>query len=98
MGYNYYLSGIMPFMKFLKSLFSIKLKVSEVSSLKNLVISKEFKDSSCRCVQQELDISELQWMNVSAYQSTKKILKIKSKEIKGMILRSKDQVDLFENY
>jgi len=88
----------MPFMKFIKSLFSIKLKVSEVSSLKNLVISKEFKDSSCRCVQQELDISELQWMNVSAYQSTKKILKIKSKEIKGMILRSKDQVDLFENY
>jgi len=85
-------------MKFIKSLFSIKLKVSEVSSLKNLVISKEFKDSSCRCVQQELDISELQWMNVSAYQSTKKILKIKSKEIKGMILRSKDQVDLFENY
>ena len=85
-------------MKFIKSLFSIKLKVSEVSSLKNLVISKEFKDPSCRCVQQELDISELQWMNVSAYQSTKKILKIKSKEIKGMILRSKDQVDLFENY
>ena len=85
-------------MKFLKLLFSIKPKASEISRLKDLVTSKEFKDSSCRCVQQELDISELQWMNVSAYQSTKKILKIKSKEIKRMILRSKDQVDLFENY
>jgi len=85
-------------MKFLKLLFSIKPKASEISRLKDLVTSKEFKDSSCRCVQQELDVSEIQWMDTNAYQSTKKILKIKSKEIKRMILRSKDQVDLFENY
>ena len=85
-------------MKFLKLLFSIKPKASEISRLKDLVTSKEFKDSSCRCVQQELDVSEIQWMDASAYQNTKKILKIKSKEIKRMILRSKDQVDLFENY
>ena len=85
-------------MKFLKLLFSIKPKASEISRLKDLVTSKEFKDSSCRCVQQELDISEMQWMDARTYQNTKKILKIKSKEIKRMILRSKDQVDLFENY
>jgi len=85
-------------MKLLRSLFSIKPKASEISRLKGLVTSKEFKDSSCRCVQQELDISEMQWMDARTYQNTKKILKIKSKEIKRMILRSKDQVDLFENY
>ena len=85
-------------MKFIKSLFSIKPKASEISGLKGLVTSKEFKDSSCKCVQQELDVSEIQWMDTSAYQNTRKILKVKSKEIKRMILRSKDQVDLFENY
>ena len=36
-------------------------------------------------------------MDTNAYQNTKKMLRVQSKEIKRMILRSKDQVDLFEN-
>ena len=82
-------------MKFIKSLFSIKPKASEISGLKGLDTSKEFKDSSCRCVQQELDISEIQWMDTSAYQNAKRILRKKSVETINARIDARKQKDLF---
>jgi len=36
-----------------------------------LNFSKDFANQDCRCVQQELDLSELTWMDTSAYRNSK---------------------------
>jgi len=38
-------------------------------------IAKEFIDSRCECKQQELDLSELTWMDLSNYKNSKEKIK-----------------------
>jgi hypothetical protein len=58
--------------------------------------SKDFVNQECLCVQQELDLSELIWMDVSAYNHSKKMLKKQSEIIMSQFLTSDRQRDLFE--
>ena len=57
--------------------------------------ANDFKNSSCKCIQQELTMS-IKWIDRSNYIKAKKLIKSKSKEINKLILRSKSQIDLFE--
>jgi hypothetical protein len=52
----------------------------------------EFVNSECKCVQQELDLSELNWMDTSAYVRSKEMLKYSS----TTRLAFNKQRDLFE--
>ncbi|WPE18722.1 hypothetical protein [Candidatus Thioglobus autotrophicus] len=58
--------------------------------------SKDFANQDCRCVQQELDLSELIWMDTSAYQHSKKMLKKNSSIAIKTYLGFNPQRDLFE--
>ena len=60
-----------------------------------LDFSKDFADQDCRCVQQELDLSELTWMDASSYKQTKETLKTGSINSLKARLASNDQHDLF---
>ena len=57
--------------------------------------SKDFKESHCRCVQQELVMSTT-WIDVSNFKNAKKMLKTKSIEMLKAIRKSQSQRDLFE--
>ena len=61
-----------------------------------LNFSKDFVDQNCRCVQQDLDLSELIWMDTSAHHNVKEKLKEKSEMIKSEYLISNRQRDLFK--
>ena len=58
--------------------------------------SKDFADQDCRCVQQELDLSELIWMDASAYAHSRKMLKKQSEIVMSQYLTSDRQKDLFK--
>jgi len=58
--------------------------------------SKEFTNTDCRCVQQELDLSELIWMDTSTYIRSKQELRRSSIIAIRMRLASNKQSDLFE--
>ena len=58
--------------------------------------SKEFTNQECRCVQQDLDLSELIWMDTSAYTHSKQILKEQSEVSVSEYLTSDRQKDLFK--
>jgi hypothetical protein len=58
-------------------------------------VVNDFKNSSCKCIQQELTMST-KWIDRSNYIKVKELLKSKSKEMNKIILRSKSQIDLFE--
>jgi hypothetical protein len=79
-------------MGFFTSLLTFKRKATQVSS------STEFNNSACKCVQQELDISETTWVDTTPYENAKKALKAKSRETMNISLKSKDQRDLFESF
>ena len=79
-------------MRFFTLLLPFKRKAAQVSS------STEFNNSACKCVQQELDISETTWVDTTPYENAKKALKIKSRETINISLKSKDQRDLFESF
>ena len=77
----------------------LKLFKTKQPSLKpglELNFSKEFANQDCRCVQQELDLSELIWMDASAYSNTKQVLKKKSRILIDQYLTSDRQKDLFD--
>jgi hypothetical protein len=76
-------------MEFLTSLLPFKRKAAQVSS------STEFNNSACKCVQQELDISETTWVDTTPYENAKKVLKIKSRELMVGQYKSNNQRDLF---
>ena len=76
-------------MGFFTSLLSFKRKAGQVSS------STEFNNSACKCVQQELDISETTWIDTTPYENTKKALKVKSRELMVEQYKSDNQRDLF---
>ncbi len=76
-----------PMMK----LFNYKLQLTKTSTNIN-----DFKNSACRCVQQELDLSELTWMDTSSYNKSKERLRRSIKEVRKIIALSKPQIDLFE--
>ena len=78
-------------MKLFKSLFTPKTNKPVHCSM----ISKEFSNSDCKCVQQELDISETKWMDTSAYKNVKEILKKQSVKATNAQIASKKQKDLF---
>jgi len=61
----------------------------------NSAFSNDFKKSNCRCLQQEL-IMSIVWMDLSNFKNAKKMLKIKSIEMRKIINKSKSQMDLFE--
>jgi len=67
----------------------LKLFKTKDPSLKpglELNFSKDFNNHSCRCVQQELDLSELVWMDASPYQHVKEKLKENSEIIKNPLI------------
>ena len=61
-----------------------------------LDFSKDFADQDCRCVQQELDLSELIWMDARAYAHSRKMLKKQSEIVMSQYLTSDRQKDLFK--
>jgi len=56
----------------------------------------EFVNSECKCVQQELDLSEFNWMDISAYVRSKAMLKRSSTIAIRTRLAFNKQRDLFE--
>ena len=76
-------------MGFFTSLLSKKRKVAQVAS------SVEFNNSDCKCIQQELDISEIKWMDTSAYKNAKEMLRKQSAKTINTQINSKRQRDLF---
>jgi len=76
-----------------------KLFKTKGASLKpglGLDFSKDFANQACRCVQQELDLSQLTWMDTSGYQHSKEALKEKNKALMSEYLTSDRQKDLFK--
>ena len=73
------------------SLFNIFTNRSQT-----LNVSKEFASAACQCVQQELDLSELNWMDTSAYVRSKEMLKHSSTIAIRTRLAFNKQRDLFE--
>ena len=61
-----------------------------------LNFSEDFVNQECRCVQQDLDLSELIWMDTSAYTHSKQILKEQSEVLVSEYLTSDRQKDLFK--
>jgi hypothetical protein len=77
------------------SLFNIFTNMI-VATHSELDISKEFSNADCKCVQQELDLSELTWMDTSAYSYSKEMLKHSSNIAIRARLAFNRQRDLFE--
>ena len=77
-------------MGFFTLLLPFKRKVAQVSS------SIEFNNSACKCVQQELDLSETTWMDTTPYTNAKKALKSISVDTMVARYKSNEQRDLFE--
>ncbi len=76
-----------------------KLFKTKSPSLKpglELNFSNDFSSQSCRCIQQELDLSELIWMNTSTLKSSKGTLKEKGKVLMSKYLTADRQKDLFK--
>jgi len=63
--------------------------------MNSLKVQDDFKDSECRCLQQEMDLSELTWTDTSSYKKLKQALKRQNSETRRMSLLSKPQMDLF---
>ncbi|MBT3195429.1 MAG: hypothetical protein HN338_03020 [Candidatus Ruthia sp.] len=59
-------------------------------------VSNEFANAACQCVQQELDLSELNWMDTSAYTRSKEMLRHSSAIAIRTRLAFNKQRDLFE--
>ena len=78
-------------MKLFKSFLSKAIKPRESTA-------NEFKASSCKCVQQNLDLSELTWIDTTPYTRLMENSKARNKETLRVILKSKDQRDLFEDF
>ena len=76
-------------MGFFTSLLSKKSKVAQVAS------SIEFNNSACKCIQQEVDISETVSIDKTPYENAKEALKTKSREIVAKRYKSDNQRDLF---
>ena len=76
-------------MGFFTLLLPFKRKTAQVSS------STEFNNSACKCVQQELDISETTWVDTTPYENAKKALKVKSRKLMVEQYKSDNQRDLF---
>ena len=76
-------------MGFFTLLLPFKRKAAQVSS------STEFNNSACKCVQQELDISETIWVDKTPYENAKKALKVKSRGLTVEQYKSDNQRDLF---
>ncbi len=73
------------------SLFNIFTNRAQTSGT-----AKEFANTQCRCVQQELDLSELGQMDASAYAYSKEMLKRSSPIAVRTRLGFNKQRDLFE--
>ena len=79
------------------SIFKLfKTKNPSLKPSLELNFSKDFNNQSCRCVQQELDLSELIWMDTSTLKSSKEALKEKSKVLMSKYLTADRQKDLFK--
>ncbi len=57
--------------------------------------ANDFKNSACRCIQQEMDLSELTWVDTSSYKKLKQLLKCQNTKARRTVLLSKPQMDLF---
>ncbi|MDG2353668.1 MAG: hypothetical protein P8L86_02490 [Gammaproteobacteria bacterium] len=73
------------------SLFNIFTNRAQTSGA-----SKAFANAGCKCVQQELNLSELNWMDTSAYVRSKEMLKRSSSIAIRTRLAFNKQRDLFE--
>jgi len=63
--------------------------------MKSFKAQDDIKNSACRCVQQEMDLSELTWMDTSSYKSIQQVLKRNTSKVNKVIALSKPQMDLF---
>jgi len=70
-------------------------KPKQTESYTSIKGADDFKNSTCRCLQQEMDLSELTWADTSNYKKLKQILKCQNTETRRMNLLSKPQMDLF---
>ncbi len=59
-------------------------------------LHREFANQACQCVQQELDLSELTWMDTAPHQHAKARLKQDSSIAVRTYLGFNPQRDLFE--
>jgi len=59
------------------------------------ISTKSVNDFNCRCVQQELDLSELTQMDTSSYKSIKQALRRNTSKVNKAIALSKPQIDFF---
>jgi len=62
----------------------------------NKSTSDEFSNSDCKCIQQNLDLSDLTQADHKIYEKSKQRLSESSKEAMQAILKARDQRDLFE--
>ena len=76
-------------MGFFTLLLSINKKTAQASA------GTEFSNANCKCVQQELILSETTWMDTTPYENAKKVLKVKSRELMVSRYESDNQKDLF---
>jgi len=75
------------------SLFNIFSNQETAKPISN--IAKEFNRSSCQCIQQSLDLSELRWMDSSAYIKSKEMLQKTSDTAIKARFEQNNQKDLF---
>jgi hypothetical protein len=79
------------------SIFKLfKIKQPSLKPGLGLNFSREFDNHDCRCVQQELDLSELTWMDTATHQHAKARLKQDSSIAVRTYLGFNPQRDLFE--
>jgi hypothetical protein len=79
------------------SIFKLfKIKQPSLKPGLGLNFSREFENHDCRCVQQELDLSELTWMDTTTHQNAKAMLKKNSDIAVRTYLGFDPQRDLFE--
>jgi len=62
----------------------------------NKSTSSEFSNSDCKCIQKDLDLSDLTQADPKVYEKSKQKLSESSRETMRSILKARDQRDLFE--
>ena len=83
-------------MKLLKSFLSKKYKNLEYSTP-----SDEFNSSKCRCIQQELNLSDSAWMDKTSYNKAREGLKVASRNTiiaRYKLDKQRDLFGIFSNY
>jgi len=71
------------------------MKLSNYHTQSAKTSDKSVDDFNCRCVQQELDLSELTRIDAASYKSIKQALITNASKVNKIIALSKPQMDFF---